>query len=57
MVNGISDRFNVHSVLMLTYLQPRDVEYKQDRNPKMPESGGFNSILQSKINAVKPITR
>ena len=55
MVDGIKDRFNVHSVLMLTYLQPKDIDYKLGKNKEEPESGSFNSILQHKIKTVKAI--
>ena len=55
MVTGAIDRFNVHPVLMLTYLQPKDVEIKQDRSREDPESGGFNAILQKQYNTVKAI--
>lgn len=57
MVNGVLDRFNVHSVLMLTYLKPKDVAYKPDRSRDEPDTGGFNSILQKQFNTVKAIPR
>jgi len=55
MVSGVIDRFNVHSVVMLTYLQPNDVVRRPDRNREEPESGGFNSILQKQYQKVRAI--
>jgi len=57
MVNGIIDRFNVHSVLMLTYLQPRDVTTKPDRSRDEQDICSFNSILERQFNTVKGITK
>jgi hypothetical protein len=50
--NGIDDRFNVHSVLMLPYLLPREYG-KLDRSREEPESSGFNKILMEKLMTVK----
>jgi hypothetical protein len=56
MVAGTIDRFNVHPVLMLTYLQPKDVDYRQDRKEE-PDIGSFDSILRKQFNTVKAIPK
>lgn len=52
-VNGVIDRFSVHSILMLSHLHIPETESRADKRRKEPESAGFNSILAKQIITAK----
>lgn len=57
MVNGVINRFNAHSVLIMPYLKPGAVAEKPDKSRNEQDMGSFNSVLQRQFNTVKSITK
>jgi hypothetical protein len=51
--NGVIDRFNVQSILMLTHLHTPDTVGRQEKRRKEPDSAGFNSVLNKQVLTVK----